>query len=140
MADMTITLALSGNVGGRRFSYSSTSTVADVDAAMFAQAGSGAGLTPFTPQSYGGLSAVVIVPNSVGLNVLNFETTGGNTVYFFVPAGLPAVLYNSDGFNGSFGYSTTATDGPTNDPTIYGCGAIAGHANYRAIAALKAIS
>ena len=137
---MTITLTLSGNVGGRRFSYSSVSTVADVDAAMFAQATNGDSPDIFTPQSYTGLSASVFIGNSIGLNRYEVELASTDVVYFFLPAGLPVIMYNGDGFNGAFNYSTTPTDSPDEDPTRYAAGAVVGKANYRAIAALKAIS
>lgn len=141
MADLTITWKLSGRVGGRLFNYTATSVVDDVDDIMLAQATAGAGGDIFTPQSFGGLAAVMIVGgNTVGFNVIELEQASTDILKVFTPAGFPLVAYNGGGFNGMMKYSTTATHVPDQDPIRYAVGNLGGLTNFSAMGALKAIS
>lgn len=151
MADMTFAVTISGNISGKRFGWSKTATVADVDDVMQAFCESGGGepnfftsqggsYTSSTMHTYDGMAAVMIVgQNTNGLNVVDLNGAA-ILATFYCPDGFPFLAYNGGGFNGMFNQSNTATDVPDEDPEGFTVSPAGGRNKFSAIGALKAIS
>lgn len=151
MADMTFAVTISGNISGKRFGWTKTATVADVDDVMQAFCESGGGEPNFfsaqsgsqnssTMHTYDGMAAVMIVgQNAAGLNEVDLFGAGPLAA-FYCPAGFPFLAYNGGGFNGMFNQSNTATDVPDEDPESYAVSPAGGRNKFSAIGGLKAIS
>ena len=151
MADMTFAVTISGTIAGKRFGWSKTATVEDVDDVLQAFCESGGGepnfftaqsgsYTSSTMHSYDGMAAVMIVgQNTAGLSLVGL-TAATPLASFYCPSGFPFMAFNGGGFNGMFNQSSTATDVPDEDPEVYSVAPIGGRNKFSAIGALKAIS
>lgn len=151
MADMTFAVTISGNINGKRVSWSRTATLVDVDDAIQAHCESGGGDPDFftvlnggqvstSQHSYDGCAAVMVVGQNTG--GLNWLVLQGSSDYaaFGLSTGIPFIAYNGGGFNGMFAQGTTATANPSDDVTGYLMSPLGGRNKYSAIGALKAIS
>jgi|688.fasta_scaffold162298_4 hypothetical protein len=130
MADFSISITVTGSIGGQSFSWSRTATVANIDAAIYGlnssiQTTSGlgsdsaGGFAVDGHHDYTGVAVACFVHNNPGTILwLNpIDPTG--TVYagVLMPPNLPMIYYGGagTGFTGSFNASNSATDTPTVD-------------------------
>lgn len=152
MADFTITITVTGSIGGQSFSWSRTATVADIDASVY-------GLSTLndllgTPESglqttdgiysYSGAAVICSVHTNPGavFDVGALCSDGGVRAQFLVPAFVPMIYYNGagTGFTGGVNASGTATDTPTIDIAGTTIAVMMGNGACSTLIGLKAIS
>jgi hypothetical protein len=152
MADFTITIAVTGSIGGQSFSWSRTATVENIDDAVhsLAQNAQGFGDTETTAQtadgvySYSGAAVIAQVHTSPGA-IANFGATctdTGQRGRWLAAAFVPVIHYNGagTGFTGGVNASNTATDTPTIDIVGAHYDAFIGTPSNATLIGLKAIS
>jgi hypothetical protein len=156
MADLSITVAVAANVGGKSFAWTRTGTIADIDSVVTANldgyaVGSGANTLARESTSIGGSDTPITETGAAVAAWVGTARTGAVTVYvidpsaaayFFahMPMGLPFILYNGENWDGSFNDSTTATDTPTYSIASMSITALSGLCKAQGFAARKPIS
>ena len=155
MADFTITIAVTGSIGGQSFSWSRTATVANIDAAVYGlnssvQTNSGlgsdsaGGFSLDGHHDYTGVAVACFVHNNPGtiIKINPIDTTGTVYASVIMPPNVPMIYYGGAGagFTGTFNSSNTATDTPTVDMVgmisaepLIGSGSIAGLYGLKAV-------
>jgi hypothetical protein len=152
MADFDITITVSGSIGGQAFSWSRSTTIEGIEAAVY-------GLSIIneligTPEaglqttdgiySYSGAAVICTVHTNPGtvFDVGALCSDGGVRAQFLVPAFVPMIYYNGagTGFTGGVNASATSTDTPTIDIAGTTVAQMMGNGPVASLLGLKAIS
>jgi hypothetical protein len=155
MADFTITITVTGSIGGQSFTWSRTATVANIDAAIYglnssSQTNSGLGsdsagrFAVDGHHDYTGVAVACFVHNNPGtiLTLNPIDPTGTVYASVLMPPNLPMIYYGGagTGFTGSFNSSNSSTATPTVDMVgaisiipFIGSGSIAGLYGLKAV-------
>lgn len=157
MADMTITITVTGRVGTNNITWSRTATVESLLGAIH-RVGDGstnelalsypaASETPTTGTGVysSGLAVTCIVHNGEnGMARVNvFDSSKNDYNGPILPQGIPFIAYNgagAGGFNGGVNFSATLTDTPTNDIDYLTVRNYSGQAPWSSLTGLKLIS
>jgi hypothetical protein len=152
MADFSISITVTGSMGGQSFSWSRTATVANIDAAVYGlfQTNDLLGTPESSVQqadgiySYSGAAVMCVVHTNPGAvcNVSCVCTDEGARGAFLVPAFVPMIYYNGagTGFTGGLNASGSATDTPTLDIAATVVQVMMGNGPVASLIGLKAIS
>jgi hypothetical protein len=151
MADMTITITVTGRFGGNNITWSRTATVENLLGAVHRVADTASGFTSSeTTVSYDGIY-------SSGLGVAAIVQTGQESLAWIqlidsskneynsvvLTSGVPFILFNgagAGGFNGGFRNTNTLTDVPDIDIDGMNIRSMSGTATWSGLAGLKLIS
>ena len=152
MADFDITITVSGSIGGQAFSWSRSTTIEGIEAAVYGVsvlndlfATPEAGLqTADGIYSYSGAAVICAVHTNPGtvFDIGALCSDGGVRAQFLVPAFVPMIYYNGagTGFTGGVNASGTATDTPTIDIAGTTIAVMMGNGPSSTLIGLKAIS
>lgn len=150
MADMTITITVSGRAGGNNISWSRTGTITDLLGAVHRVGDIGgtsaSSETGNTDGIYSTGAAVLCVVHSAADSLLSCSVRDGSKLGLggpLLPSGIPMIVYNgagAGGFNGGMVWSPTNTDTPTTDIDSILLTSYSGLAPYSALTGLKLIS
>lgn len=150
MADMTITITVTGRVGSNTATWSRTATVADLLGAIHRVGESGGNANSAEADAGDGIyssGAAVTCAVHAGDNALMRATaqdTSRNSIgAALLGKGIPHILYNgagAGGFNGGGKWSGTNTDTPTDDIASVNLASFIGLAPHAALTGLKLIS
>jgi hypothetical protein len=153
---MTITITVTGRIGGNNITWSRTASVEGLLGAVhrvgegvveqqqihaMASEASGTGVGLYST----GAAVCCVVQNGEGTTTsLDIYDTANNSYKGpLLPEGMPFIVYNgagAGGFNGGINRSATSTDTPTIDIDYILVQSISGHAPWSSLTGLKLIS
>ena len=154
MADMTITITVTGRVGTNNITWSRTATVEDLQGAIHKVAdapsnfaGSEANASSASKEAIysTGMGVVAIVQTgSASLAAIEVKDPSDNAINSAVLSpGIPFIMYNSagaNGFDGGIKNSATATDTPNVNIEMVTVKALEGVSPWSGLAGLKLVS
>jgi len=154
MADLSISITVTGSMGGQSFTWSRTATVGNIDDAVYGlfqtkdfvgstESGSGSQAADGI-YSYSGAAVMCVVHTNPGtvckISALCSDGTARGS--FLVLPFVPMIYYNGagTGFTGGLNASNTSTDTPTIDITAIQSQVMMGSGSVAALIGLKSIS
>lgn len=150
MADMTITITVTGRVGTNTNSWSRTATVTDLLGAIHRNGESSGNIASSEADTGDGIystgAAVMCILHTGENAMMSAQSLDGSRNSLsapLMPTGVPHIVYNgagAGGFNGGAQWSGTNTDTPTVDVAAVNVSSFLGLAQHATLTGLKLIS